>query len=181
MRKFSEIFRNFQKFGEISNFSNRFFAKNLRLQRSRARFACEAFWARFAGCPLRGSAALPGPLVGPASPVVARLSFELGFASVRARDALRCAPSRRVLKLSRINDFHLSALLLSQPFLFVRVFGKRQNRDVHGISRNRIQNQDILQFLLVLVDSRASCTFRAPFSAPQAFHLLTQRSSYFRW
>ena len=108
-------------------------------------------------------------------------STALSRASVRARDALRCAPSRRVLKLSRINDFHLSALLLSQPFLFVRVFGKRQNRDVHGISRNRIQNQDILQFLLVLVDSRASCTFRAPFSAPQAFHLLTQRSSYFRW
>ena len=56
-----------------------------------------------------------------------------GFASVRAHDALRCAPSLRVLKLSRVNDFHLSALLLSQLFLFVRVFGKRENRAVHGI------------------------------------------------
>ena len=49
-------------------------------------------------------------------------------------------------------------------------------------SRNRIfKKKGILQFLLVLVDSRAFCTFRAPFSAPQAFHLLIQRSSYFRW
>ena len=89
--------------------------------------------------------------MGPASPVVARLSFELGFASVRAHDALRGAPSRRVLKLSRINDFHLSALLLSQPFLFVRVFGKTTKRDVHGLHAIGFK-KGILQFLLVLVE-----------------------------
>ena len=71
--------------------------------------------------------------MGPASPVVARLSFEPGFASVRAHDALRCAPNRRVLTLSRIHGFHLYVILPSQPFLFVRVFGKTTKRDVHGI------------------------------------------------
>ena len=47
------------------------------------------------------------------------------FASVRASDALRCVPARRVLKLSRINGFHLYDLLHAQQFLLVRVFGKK--------------------------------------------------------
>ena len=74
----------------------------------------------------KGANALPGPLAGPASPLVARLSFELGLAlaCVRASDALRCVPARRVLTLSRIHGFHLYVILPSQPFLFVRVFGK---------------------------------------------------------
>ena len=46
-------------------------------------------------------------------------------ASVRASDALRCVPARRVLKLSRINGFHLYDLLHAQQFLLVRVFGKK--------------------------------------------------------
>ena len=95
-----------------------------------------------------------GPLVGPASPVVARVSFERGFASVRAHDALRCAPNRRVLTLSRIYGFHLYDILLSQPFLFVRVFGKTTKKGCSRASRNRITKikRDILQFLPVLVD-----------------------------
>ena len=47
-------------------------------------------------------------------------------ASVRASDALRCVPARRVLKLSRINGVHLSDLLHAQQFLLVRVFGKKK-------------------------------------------------------
>ena len=42
-------------------------------------------------------------------------------AFVRASDALRCVPARRVLKLSRINGFHLYDLLHAQQFLFVLV------------------------------------------------------------
>ena len=37
-------------------------------------------------------------------------------AFVRASDALRCVPARRVLKLSRINGFHLYDLLHAQKF-----------------------------------------------------------------
>ena len=49
---------------------------------------------------------------------------------VGASDALRCVPARRVLKLSRINGFHLYDLLHAQQFLLVRVFGKK--RKVNG-------------------------------------------------
>ena len=46
-------------------------------------------------------------------------------AFVRASDALRCVPARRVSKLSRINGFHLYDLLHAQQLLLVRVFGKK--------------------------------------------------------
>ena len=45
-------------------------------------------------------------------------------ACVRASDALRRVPARRVLKLSRINGFHLHDLLHGQQFLLVREFEK---------------------------------------------------------
>ena len=44
---------------------------------------------------------------------------------MRASDALRRVPAMRVLKLSRINGFHLYYLLHAQQFLLVRVFGKK--------------------------------------------------------
>ena len=53
--------------------------------------------------------------------------------SVRASDALRCAPALRVLKLSRIIGFHLYDILHSQQSLSVRVFGKTTQKDVHGL------------------------------------------------
>ena len=53
--------------------------------------------------------------------------------SVRAPDALRCAPAMRVLKLSRIIGFHLYDILHSQQSLSVRVFGKTTKKDVHGL------------------------------------------------
>ena len=43
-------------------------------------------------------------------------------AGVRASDALRCVPARRVLKLSRTHGFNLYDLLHAQQFLFVLVF-----------------------------------------------------------
>ena len=86
-------------------------------------------------------------------------------AGVRASDALRCVPARRVLKLSRINGFHLHDLLHAQQFLHVRVFGKKGK--LTGLTRQDKEG-DILQFLLVLAEQRALCTTRAPCLASQA-------------
>ena len=85
-------------------------------------------------------------------------------ASVRASDALRCVPARRVLKLSRINGFHLYDLLHAQQFLLVRVFGKR--KVLTGLTEQ--DKKDILHFLLVLAEQRAIRTTRAPCLASQA-------------
>ena len=60
-------------------------------------------------------------------------------AFVRASDALRCVPARRVLKLSRINGFHLYDLLHAQQFLLVREFEKIQKRKVRYTSSRNCQ------------------------------------------
>ena len=75
----------------------------------------------------RASAAPPGSSFACGGSVELRAWL---CAFVRAFDALRCVPARRVLKLSRINGFHLYDLLHAQQFLLVRVFGKK--RKVNG-------------------------------------------------
>ena len=56
---------------------------------------------------------------------------------MRAHDALRCAPPRRVLPLSRLHGFHLYVILPSQALLFVRVFGKTTKKGYSRDYRNR--------------------------------------------
>ena len=96
---------------------------------------------------------------------------------MRASAALRCVPARRVLKLSRINGFHLYDLLHAQQFLLVRVFGKKGK--LTGLTKQD-KKKDILQFLLVLAELRAICTTRRRASRHRRYHL-NQRSPYFRW
>ena len=97
--------------------------------------------------------------------------------SVRASDALRCVPARRVLKLSRINGVHLSDLLHAQQFLLVRVFEKKGK--LTGLTKQdkkrRFRNSySYLQSRLLFAPPgrRASRHKR---------YLLNQRSPSFRW
>ena len=109
----------------------------------------------------KGANALPGPLAGPASPLVARLSFELGLAlaCVRASDALRCVPARRVLKLSRINGFHPYDRLHAQQFLLVGVFGKKGK--FMGFTK-QVHKKGDFAVITRTSEQRAICTTRAP-------------------
>ena len=81
-------------------------------------------------------------------------------ACVRAHDALRCAPNRRVLTLSRIYGFHLYDILPSQPFLFVRVFGKTTNKGCSRASRNRIKKKGY--FAVLTRTCRFACFSHPP-------------------
>ena len=66
---------------------------------------------------------------------------------MRASDALRVL-ARRVLKLSRINAFHLYDLLHAQQFLLVRVFGKGGHLAAFFIINFRSSNLGLFGFPL---------------------------------
>ena len=99
------------------------------VRRTLARSAFHGFSIGFQRCK-RASGAPRGSSFACGCSVALRAWF---CGSVRASDALRCAPALRVLKLSRIIGFHLYDILHSQQSLSVRVFGKTTQKDVHGL------------------------------------------------
>ena len=82
-------------------------------------------------------------------------------ACVRASDALRCVPARRVLKLSRINGFHLYDLLHAQQFLLVRVFGKKGK--LTGLTKQDKKGD----FAVLTRTCRAACYLHHPGAVPR--------------
>ena len=80
---------------------------------------------------------------------------------MRASDALRCVPARRVLKLSRINGFHLYDLLHAQQFLLVRVFGKKGK--LTGLTKQDKKGD----FAVLTRTCRAACYLHHPGALPR--------------
>ena len=83
-------------------------------------------------------------------------------AFVRARDALRCVPARRVLKLSRINGFHLYDVLHAQQFLFVLVVNLKKGK-VTGITKQDKKGD----FAVLTRTCRAACYLHHPGAVPR--------------
>ena len=84
---------------------------------------------------------------------------------MRASDALRCVRARRVLKLSRINGFHLYDLLHAQQFLLVRVFGKKGK--LTGLTKQDEKGDFAVLSKLLTRTCRAACYLHHPGAVPR--------------
>ena len=81
---------------------------------------------------------------------------------VQRSDALRCVPARRVLKLSRINGFHLYDVLHAQQFLFVLVVNLKKGK-VTGITKQDKKGD----FAVLTRTCRAECYLHHPGAMPR--------------
>ena len=81
---------------------------------------------------------------------------------MRVSDALRRVPAMRVLKLSRINGFHLYDLLHAQQFLLVREFEKKEK--LVGLTK---QDKKEGYFAVLTRTCRAACYLHHPGAVPR--------------